>query len=243
MTKSGNPFAMSILVFQHEKDEPSAVLGQFLQQRGHKLVTVPLHHPDSHVPEDLDGITGLVVMGGSMNVDEQASYPWMKPEMDMIKAAYDKGLPMVGVCLGAQLIAASLGGEVAKMESPEIGWQNVKLAFPGTTDAVLAGQAWDSMQFHLHGKEVTKLPPDGVPLAGSAACKNQAFRVGMTCYCFQYHFEWNQSQLAYYAKSHFATSNGGDSDAIIAQCDEHYHNYRRRGDRLCDMISTLLFKA
>ena len=243
MPKSRNPFAMSLLVLQHEKDETSAVLGQFLQQRGHKLITIPLHLPESHLPDDLDGITGLVVMGGSMNVDEQESIPCMKQELILIKAAYDMDLPMVGVCLGAQLIAAALGGEVAKMEAPEIGWHNVKLAFPGTTDAVLAGQAWDSIQFHLHGQEVTKLPPDGVPLAGSMACRNQAFRVGMTCYCFQYHFEWNRQQLAYYAKSHFATSNGNNADQIIAQCDEHYHNYRRRGDRLCDMISTLHFKA
>lgn len=234
---------MSLLVFQHEKDETSAVLGQFLQQRGHRLVTVPLFDPDSHVPDDLDNITGLVIMGGSMNIDEQDSIPWMKPEMALIKKAYEMELPMVGVCLGAQLIAASLGGEVAKMAAPEIGWHNVKLAFPGTTDAVLAGQTWDSVQFHLHGQEVTKMPPDSTPLAGSRACRNQAFRVGMTCYAFQFHFEWNRQQLEYYAKTHFVTSNGGDPDAIIAGCDEHYHNYRRRGDRLCDMISTLLFKA
>jgi GMP synthase-like glutamine amidotransferase len=234
---------MSILVLQHEKDETSAVLGQFLQQRGHRLVTVPLHHSEAHLPDDLDGITGLVIMGGSMNVDEQETIPWMKQEMALIKQAYDADLPMVGVCLGAQLIAASLGGEVARMSAPEIGWHNVKLAFPGTTDALLAGQAWDSMQFHLHGQEVTKLPPEGVPLAGSLACRTQAFRVGMTCYAFQFHFEWDRQQLAYYARTHFVTSNGGDPEAIIAQCDEHYHNYRRRGDRLCDMISTLLFKA
>ncbi len=234
---------MSILVFQHEKDEPSAVLGQFLQQRSHKLITVPLYDSEAHVPDDLDGITGLVIMGGSMNVDKQDAIPWMKPELAIIKEAYDKDLPIVGICLGAQLIAAALGGEVSKMDAPEIGWHNVKLAFPGTTDALLAGQAWDCMQFHLHGQQVTKLPPEGVPLAGSLACSNQAFRVGMTTYAFQYHFEWNRSQLEYFAKSDFVTSNGADPDAIIAQCDEHYHNYRRRGDRLCDMISTLLFHA
>lgn len=234
---------MSLLVFQHEKHETSAVLGQFLQQRSHKLVTVPLYSSEAILPDDLDGITGLVIMGGAMNVDEQDANPWMKREQEMIKQAYDADLPMVGICLGAQLIAAALGGEVGKMQAPELGWQNVKLAFPGTTDAVLAGQAWDSMQFHLHGQEVTKLPPEGVPLAGSLACQNQAFRVGMNCYAFQYHFEWNRQQLEFFSRTEYVTRNGGDPDAIVAQCEAYYHNYRRRGDRLCDMISTLLFKA
>jgi len=234
---------MSLLVLQHEMDETSAVLGQFLQQRSHRLITVPLHNSDTPLPENLDNITGLLVMGGSMNVDEQDQHHWMQPEMDLIKKAHDANLPMVGICLGAQLIATALGGEVTKMETPEIGWHNVKLAFPGTTDAVLAGQSWDSIQFHLHGQEVTKLPPGGVPLAGSALCPNQAFRIGLNCYCFQYHFEWDRPQLEYFAKSHFVTSNKHDADAIIAQCDEHYHNYRRRGDRLCELIATLLFNV
>jgi GMP synthase-like glutamine amidotransferase len=156
---------------------------------------VPLYDSGAHVPDDLDGITGLVIMGGSMNVDEQDEHPWMKPEIDLIKKAYDLDIPIVGICLGAQFIAAALGGEVGKMEAPELGWHNVKLAFPGTTDAVLAGQAWDSIQFHMHGQEVKKLPPDSTPLAGSLACRNQAFRVGMTCYAFQYHFEWSRTIL------------------------------------------------
>ncbi|MFG0250330.1 MAG: type 1 glutamine amidotransferase [Phycisphaeraceae bacterium JB051] len=234
---------MSILVFQHEKHEPSSVLGQFLQQRGHVLKTVPLYDSGAHVPDDLDGITGLVIMGGAMNVDEQDEYPWMKPEIDLIKKAYERNLPIVGICLGAQFIAAALGGEVGKMQAPELGWHNVKLAFPGTTDALLAGQAWDSMQFHMHGQEVTQLPPESTPLAGSLACKNQAFRVGMTCYAFQYHFEWNRQQLEHLIKNHFSAKSGIDTEQILAQIDEHYHNYRRRGDRLCDMISTLLFHA
>ncbi len=231
---------MSLLVFVHAENEGPCVLGRFLQDHGHKLRFVQLHQ-NQPVPPDLDDVDGLVIMGGSMNVDEVSQHPWLADEMAYIKRVHEAGKPMVGVCLGAQLIAAALGGEVKAMPKAEVGWHPIKLAFPGTTDPLLAGTPWTSVQFHLHGQEVTKLPPDGVPLAGSALCKQQAFRVGLTTYAFQYHFEWNTVDLSAVLRDPFIGKTGHDSQMIAKDIATHYDTYRRLGDRLSENIAELLF--
>src|SRR5690606_27666603 len=76
-----------------------------------------------------------------------------------------------------------------------VGWHPVQMSYPGSNDAVLAGIPWESMQFHLHGRSVTRLPEAGITLASSQACKNQAFCVGMRTYGFQYHFEWTRQDI------------------------------------------------
>ena len=233
---------MSIVAFQHELHETPAQLGVALKRHGHKLRIIPLF-AGAGVPVDLDDVDGVVSMGGTPNVDESAKYPWIEAEMAYIKKAHEAGKPVIGVCLGAQLIAAALGGKVAPMAAPEVGWKQVKLAFPGQTDVLLQGIAWDSMQFHLHGQEVTALPPDSTPLAGSKQCKNQAFRVGTKTYAFQYHFEWDASDIGIVAKDPLIAKAGEKPDQILAQQAEHFASYRRLGDRLCENLAVLLFAA
>jgi GMP synthase (glutamine-hydrolysing) len=231
---------MSLLVFQHERHEPPAVLGSILRNQGHRLRVIELF-AGQPVPPDLDDVDGIVSMGGSPNVDQAADYPWMAAEMAMIKQAHDRSIPIVGVCLGAQLIAAALGGKVAPMATPEAGWANVKQAFPGTIDTIYGGIPWDTMQVHMHGQEVTALPPGGTPLAGSKLCKTQAFRVGMTTYGFQYHFEWDHNDIAQAARDPLVAKAGVTAESITKGLEQHYPSYRRLGDRLCETIALMLF--
>lgn len=230
---------MSLLVFQHERHEGPGVLGTILQGYGHRLRTIEIHNGHK-MPCDLDDVDGLIVMGGNMNVDEVERHPWLNDEMAFIKAAHEARKPIVGICLGAQLIAKALGGEVAAMKKPEVGWQNVKLAFPGTIDPVHAGVAWTTMQFHLHGQEVTKLPPGGTPLSGSAACRTQAFNVGATTYAFQYHFEWDRKAIDAICDDELVKRAEADPAAIRADIKKHYDSYRRIGDRICHNLATLI---
>ncbi len=231
---------MAIIVFQHESFEDSAQLGAFLQQQGHRLRTIHLYHGEE-VPVDFDDVDGVISMGGTMNVDDTDEHAWLKPELAYLKQAHEKGLPIVGVCLGHQLIAKALGGEVAAMEKPEIGFGNVKLAFPGTIDTLHAGIAWDSVQFHFHGQEVSKLPEGGTPLSGSKACRTQAFKVGMKTFGFQYHFEWTLEDIKKFLALPWVKENGYSPDQILDDAGKFYENYRRRGDRLCENIATYLF--
>ncbi len=233
---------MSIVVFQHEPHESPARLGAALTNSGHRLRIIKLFQGQP-VPLDLDDVDGVVSMGGGANVDEGAKFPWLELEKAYIKKAHDAGKPVVGVCLGAQLIAAALGGAVAAMQAPEVGWKQVKLAFPGQTDVALQGIPWEGMQFHLHGQEVVTLPPDSTPLAGSRQCKHQAFRVGATTYAFQYHFEWDAADIQAIMNDPLIARSGESGQRMLDDQVKHYGSYRRLGDRLCDNLAILLFNA
>jgi len=233
---------MAIIVFEHHAMETSARLGQVLRDHGHRLRTIRLYAGDP-VPADLDDIDGVVSMGGPMNVDQVDEYGWINEEMALIKSAHDAGLPVVGICLGAQLIAQALGGTVGKMDTPEIGFAPVNQFRPGFPDTIFGGIPWKTEQFHTHGYEVTELPPGGAILASSDACKHQAFRVGMNTYGFQFHFEWTRGDIAGILDqfADWLKDSGADADAIRAGLDEKYDLYRHLGDRLCGSLAALLF--
>lgn len=234
---------MSILVFQHESNESAGVLGEVLQRHGHRLRTIRLDRggqADS-VPTDLDDVDGIVSMGGNANVDDAKDHGWMQPEMALIKQAHEARLPVVGICLGAQLIASAMGGKVEKLEQPEVGWHPLTIGFPGTTDPVLTGITWTAPQFHLHGQQITELPPGGTPLAASKLCRMQAFKLGFTTYGFQFHFEWTLDTISELSHNGLFQQAGVASETVIAEAKHHYATYRRLGDRLCESIATYLF--
>ena len=237
---------MAIVVFEHHPLESTLRLGEVLRDQGHKLRVIKLYE-GGEVPGDFDDVDGLIVMGGPMNVDETDKYDWMQPEIDYIKAAHEKELPVIGVCLGAQLIAVALGGEVAKMEKPEVGISPVTESFFGTVDTLLSGLPWDTPQFHIHGCEVTQAPAGGtpLPLSSTPACKIQAFKVGFTTYGFQYHFECTRDAIDAWLTDAdnvaWLEGAGVDLAAVKASVEEHYDMYRHLGDRLCNNIATLCF--
>lgn len=232
--------SMAILVFQHEANEDAAMLGHALAQVGHRLRVIEIHRGQS-IPVDLDDVEGIVSMGGNMNVDDADQLPWINREMELIAQAHQRGLPICGVCLGAQLIAAALGGEVGPMDQPEIGWHPVKLAFPGTIDPIFAGVKWQFMQFHMHGQQVTELPPGATGLASSNQCQHQAFKVGLRTYGFQFHFEWTLSDIAKAVDVPWIKEQGHDSQELVQQGQTHQAAYRQFGDRLAQNLASLMF--
>lgn len=233
---------MSVLVFEHSPAEGAAQLGAALQRYGRRLSRIRLYRGEP-VPPGLGEVDGVISMGGPMNVDQADRYPWITDEMRYLKAAHEASVPVVGVCLGAQFIAAALGGKVAAMSRPEIGWEPVDLTFPGVTDPVYAGIAGRSVQFHIHGQEVAELPAGATPLASSSCCRNQAFSVGQTTYAFQYHFEWSRDDLAVVAGDPLIDEAGLNGQQIIQQGDAYYDDYRRLGDRLSGNLARCLFRG
>ncbi len=231
---------MSLIVFQHCDSETPGRLGAILRDHGHRLRVLRLDQ-GAAVPADFDDVDGILSMGGPMNVDEAAQHPWMEPQFAYLKAAHAAGIPIVGICLGAQFLGHALGGKVEAMPTPEVGWQSVRMAFPGTIDPIYAGLTWDSMQFHMHGQQVTTLPPGATPLAGSKACRNQAFRVGLRTYAFQYHFEWNEEHIRLMARDALVAKAGASAAQIERDLATHYDSFARQGERLCHTIASLLF--
>ncbi|MEQ9460504.1 MAG: type 1 glutamine amidotransferase [Phycisphaeraceae bacterium] len=235
---------MAVVVLEHHPLETAGRLGQILRDHGHRLRVIPLH-ANAALPEDLDDIDGVISMGGPMGLAEKSEHAWIEPEMAFLKQAHEAGLPVTGICLGAQLIAAALGGEVAPMEKAEIGWGRTELSFFGTVDPVLTGMPWKSVQFHAHGDQITRCPPGGtpIPLISTPACKAQAFRVGMTTYGFQFHFEWDRAQMdAFLAEfADWVRASGFDVDRVHSEAESEYAMYRHLGDRLCNNLATLVY--
>ena len=133
---------------------------------------------------DIVNVDGVIIMGGPMSVHDEAQYPWLIAEKAFIRAAMTAKKPMLGVCLGAQLLAQALGANVFKHTCKEIGW----LPVHGTTPA--QGLILPSVMsaFHWHG-ETFDLPPDAQQLARTESCEQQAFQYGEHLIGLQYHLE------------------------------------------------------
>lgn len=240
----GYSYVMAILIFEHDDLDSSQRLGETLSDHGHKLDVRLLHKGDS-LPADLDNVDGLISMGGPQDTDQVEDHAWMAGEIELIKQAHERGIPVLGVCLGAQLIAVALGGEVERMQTPELGMDQVTLSFFGSNDPILTGLPWDTATMHAHGCEVTKAPPGGTPapLASSKASKVQAFRVGLTTYGFQYHFEWDKRRCLDIIdhNAEWVDAMGITADELKQGIEAGYEKYRHFGDRLCKMIADRLF--
>jgi GMP synthase-like glutamine amidotransferase len=138
----------------------------------------------------LDRYDALWVMGGPMDVWEEDRHPWLIAEKAAIREAIvERNLPYFGLCLGHQLLAAALGGEVGKMKMPEVGILDIELTEAGRADPLMAGLPPRQQALQWHGAEVTKLPAGAVVLASSPLCHAQALRVGERAYGLQYHVE------------------------------------------------------
>lgn len=138
-------------------------------------------------PPDRD-FDWLVIMGGPMNVYQEAEYPWLAEEKAFIKRAADKGKPIIGLCLGAQLLCCVLGGKVTRNPHKEIGWFPVTLTREARSLPLFSFLPESPVVFQWHG-DTFSIPPGALRLAGSEACKNQAFMYGERIFAFQFHLE------------------------------------------------------
>jgi GMP synthase (glutamine-hydrolysing) len=182
-----------LLVFQHVAAEPLGTLDPLIRRRGHRIRFVNFEREPDAQP-DVDRYRGLVVLGGPMNVEDQARRPHLRTELRAIERALHQGKPVLGICLGAQLLAHVLGAPVGRHQSPEIGWYDLELTAAGRADPVLAPLGAGTPVFQWHGQSYA-LPADAVQLARTAGCEQQAFRWGELAYGFQFHLEVDQALI------------------------------------------------
>ena len=180
-----------ILVFQHVPYEPLGTLDPLLKEAGFRIRYVNFGR-DPHQRPSLERYEALIVLGGPMNAHQIDTYPNLATEVDVIREAVDSGMSVLGICLGAQLLAKALGGRVSRNEEREIGWYDVQLTEAGCADPVISSFAPTQQVFQWHEDGISL--PDGVlHLATSPASRVQAFRYGEHAYGFQFHLEVDAS--------------------------------------------------
>ncbi|MEL6903125.1 MAG: type 1 glutamine amidotransferase [Cyanobacteria bacterium J06606_4] len=183
---------MNILVIQSTELDPIGVLGQHLQAQGAQLVTWLVEKQPAPPDGDYDG---LIILGGPMNAHEDDAFPHLKQTVDLIQQFHLENKPIMGVCLGAQLIARAFGSRVYAHRVPELGFSSVWPIKPAVeADTEPQQEPWLTtcppnlkiMQWHF---DTFDLPQQATLLMTNDVCKNQAFRIGQTVYGFQFHFE------------------------------------------------------
>lgn len=228
---------MNVLVFQHIAIEHPGYFRDIMAGRRVDWTTVRL---DAGEPiPDLEAFDAMLVMGGPMNVWQDDCYPWLVSEKQAIRRwVRDLGRPYFGICLGHQLLAAALGGEVAPAAHPEAGIVPVHLLPAAGTDRLLGGMPSPIAAMQWHGAEVVRLPGDATPLASTVDCAVQAMRVGEHAYGFQYHPEVTGTTVAdWMALPEFAVAlvdgtGPGAVEHFVADTDANMAAFHRHAEHI-----------
>ncbi|MBD3296252.1 MAG: type 1 glutamine amidotransferase [Candidatus Omnitrophica bacterium] len=230
-----------ILIIKHIDIEGPGILGDVLTERGYDIANISLERGD-RFPDKLDAVRAVVVLGGPMNVDETAKYPFLRTEDIFIKKVLERGIPYLGICLGAQLLAKAAGAEVIKDQGEEIGFYDVELTDVGGSDPLFAGLHRHFEVFQWHSDSFL-LPRGGELLAGSGACRNQAFKLPSRAYGLQFHLELDARMIDEWIEDYF-DPNDNELRVKAAGIKERYARtgdvFTSRGRRMCENFADMI---
>ena len=224
---------MNLLIVKHVDIEGPGLIEDCLRQEKIPFQVFSLES-GSHLPK-LDTLTHLVILGGPMNVYEEDRYPFLIEEDLFIKEAIQRGKSILGICLGAQLIAKALGAKVSKASTKEIGWYDVSLTRIGSIDPFFSRLPKTFSVFQWHG-DTFEIPHGAVLIATSSPVSHQAFRYGDNVYGLQFHLEvtqeiirdWMDSYKEEFEESHPPLSS---REEILADTQAKIEPYKKMGMR------------
>jgi GMP synthase (glutamine-hydrolysing) len=183
--EEGGPAVIFNLI--HNASETVGMIGDVMKDLHLPAKDVHLYNGEG-LPRDTSDLEGLVVMGGPMNVDDVALFPFLIAELQLIEKVLGENKPVIGICLGAQLVAKALGSRVYPHWVREVGWYPITLTRAASSDFLFKNIPSLIPAFHWHS-DTFDLPPNAVHLARSERCENQAFRWGSSTYGLQFHLE------------------------------------------------------
>ena len=218
--------AKEVLIFMHTPDDAPGYVADILQR--HNIPFRVIHSYKNEVIPNLEpSIAGLIFLGGSMSVN--AGIVWLEQEVKLIRQALSANIPIVGHCLGGQLISLALDQPVIKSLVPEIGWHRCYSLETSAANDWLGKLANDFIMFHWH-VETFEIPPQAMPLFSSKYCQNQAYSYGDNVLAMQCHVEMTESLLTSWLDKYW--------DELLAQSDSEQNHQQIRA-QLIDSIPEL----
>ena len=209
---------MRVLVFRHVPFEGLGLIEPALTAHEIAVDFADLYQADAPLP-DIAAYDALIFLGGPMSVNDDL--PYLRREMEFIRQAMAQRQPMLGICLGAQLIARALGATVSGNSAKEIGWYGLGFTEAAADDPLFQGLSQETV-FHWHG-ETFDLPPGAELLASSDLCRHQAFRIGDRVYAMQFHLEVTPEMIADWC---LQDENCGDVRELEQAIDPSFHASR-----------------
>jgi GMP synthase (glutamine-hydrolysing) len=252
----------SAVILQHVAHEGPGRIVPLFRDYGIPIQQRRLYQGDE-VPTDLDEVRVLIVLGGPMDVSDigNPKYPFLAQEVEVLKRLVAADRPVLGICLGAQLLAHAAGAKVypntkpgatpqdPPIPVPELGWGPVNFPFPGGTEPLVMGLTDGSMMFHWHYNtfDLPRLPPPSNPpppnapsgnalLSSSRICKNQVFRFKNRLFGFQYHFEFTDTDIQAVitaGRQEIVRALGSEAEKQMRKdTAKYYPRYARQGERI-----------
>jgi GMP synthase (glutamine-hydrolysing) len=205
-----------ILILEHIDIEGPGSMGEFFRNTAWQLQTLCLHSGEE-LPKDTQGIEAVFSLGGPMNVYETERYPFLAQEESFLRMAVQEGIPVLGICLGAQLLAKALGAKVIKLSEKEIGWHEISLTEEGRKDALFAHLPKRFPVYQWH-EDAFEIPPGAAKLASSEICETQAFKAGENCYGLQFHMEVSPEMIVSWIGRYIPNATQGqDAQEMLRQ--------------------------
>lgn len=225
--------AKRVLAISHQRDAGPGVFADALTEAGARLQTWHIAE-DERPPGDPLGYDGAIVLGGAMHADQTDGFAWLGVEKELLRELLERRMPILGVCLGAQLLAEAAGGSAMRASEPEIGWFGVTVDADGAADPVLGPLAPGFEAFQWHSYECVP-PPGATVLARSAVCV-QAFRTGSGL-GIQFHAEVSAADARHWADDYEVDEDavriGVDPVALNAETDSKIAAFNELGRALC----------
>jgi GMP synthase (glutamine-hydrolysing) len=222
---------MTVLIIVHVESEGPGTLGAFLESSGFSVHLARVYSGE-RFPENIDNLQAIISMGGPMNVYEEQEYPFLEDETILLHKAIASNLPVLGICLGAQMIAKASGARVVRSPKEEVGWGKISLTVAGRSDLLFSGlpATLDVLQWH---GDMFEIPAAGALIATGDDCPNQAFRY-RNAFGLQFHVEVTREILADWFK------DSPDLGKILQRYDELKPDLDRHAERLYRNFMTII---
>jgi GMP synthase (glutamine-hydrolysing) len=235
-----------VLLVRNDEYESFGVAPSSLSAAGVDIRTVNMTEPGARLP-GLADVSAVVTFGGTVNVDQVDRYSYLRSVREFTREAVDEGVPYLGICLGAQILARALGGDVFKASQKEFGFEALSLTPDAKDDPLLSLYVAGDMVFQWH-EDTFELPEKATLLASDEGVPNQAFRIGERAWGVQFHQELDGPELAWWldiadAALDLALVWGKTSGAIRDQAVRHMAGHEDRGRELFRRFALVVREA